>query len=57
MEVNKIIGKGNLTEKKWVELTTLEYVLTWNYTDNYDSDLQRYKQLVDKKYKKTHEPF
>lgn len=39
---------GGLTEDEWKELVTLEYVLTWNYSDNFDVDEKRYLQLSKK---------
>lgn len=39
-----------LTESEWSEVVTLDYVLTWNYTDNRDADEQRYKKLSDKRW-------
>lgn len=41
--------QGKLTDKEWQEIITLEYVLTWQYTDNYEKDLNRYKELSKKK--------
>jgi hypothetical protein len=41
--------KGSLTESEWRELVTLDYVLTWRYTDDYDADLKRYKELSEKR--------
>ena len=35
----------NLSDEEWSEIVTLEYVLTWRYTDDYDRDLKRYKEL------------
>jgi len=40
----------NLTDSEWEEIITLDYVLTWGYTDNYDKDLKRYIELSEKKY-------
>ena len=40
--------RENLTEKEWQELVTLDYVLTWGYTDDYEGDLKRYKELSKK---------
>jgi hypothetical protein len=42
------MGKNKLTKKEWEELVTLDYVLTWRYTDNYEKDLKRYKELSNK---------
>ena len=39
--------KGNLTNKEYRELITLEYVLTWRY--DYPGDEERYKELRLKK--------
>lgn len=41
--------KGKLTEEEWREIVTLDYVLTWRYTDQYEKDLKRYKELVKKR--------
>ena len=41
--------EGNLTQDEWRELVALDYVLTWNYTDNYERDLERYKFLSEKR--------
>jgi hypothetical protein len=35
-------------KEEWSELVTLDYVLTRNYTDNYERDFKRYRQLSDK---------
>ena len=35
----------NLTAKEWQELVTLDYVLTWRYTENEEEDLKRQKEL------------
>ena len=40
-----MIDKGKLTEKEWQELVTLDYVLTWGYSDNEEKDLDRQKEL------------
>lgn len=42
--------KGCLTEKEWKELVTLEYVLTWGYSDNLDVDDSRYRYLSTKRW-------
>ncbi len=39
--------KSDLTEQEWQELVSLDYVLTWNYSDNYERDLERYRFLSD----------
>jgi len=39
----------NLTDKEWREIVTLDYILTWRYTDNYEKDLDRYKELSKKR--------
>lgn len=39
-----------LTEKERKELSSLDYVLTWGYTDDYDQDLKRYKELSEKRW-------
>lgn len=41
---------GGLSEAEWQELVALEYVLTWNYTDDYETDERRYKELSDRKW-------
>lgn len=42
--------KHTLSDEEALELYTLEYVLTWNYTDNYEKDTARFVELSDKKY-------
>jgi len=42
--------RGFLSEAEWRELVTLDYVLTWRYTDDYDKDLKRYKELSAKRW-------
>lgn len=42
--------KGCLTDNEYEELVTLEYVLTWGYTDNEQKDEKRYKELSDKRW-------
>ena len=42
--------KGDLTEEEWQELVTLDYVLMWHYTDEYEKDLTRYKELSKKRW-------
>lgn len=42
--------RGCLTEKEWRELLALEYVLTWNYTDDIEGDKKRYKELSNKRW-------
>lgn len=34
-----MIYLGGLTEKEWEELVTLDYVLTWGYTDKYKKEI------------------
>lgn len=41
---------GGLTEAEWREIVCLDYVLTWNYTDDYNTDLSRYKMLSAKRW-------
>lgn len=41
---------GNLTDDEYREIVSLNYVLTWRYSDNYDADLKRYKELSKKKH-------
>lgn len=43
--------KGNLSDAEWQELVTLDYVLTWRYSENEKKDLARQKEL---RYKRTH---
>ena len=38
----------NLTDAEWQEIVSLDYVLTWGYTDDYEKDLKRYKELSKK---------
>lgn len=40
----------NLTESEWLELCALDYVLTWNYTDDIERDEKRQKELRDKRW-------
>lgn len=42
--------RGILTEKEWRELVTLEYVLTWGYSDNEKKDEKRYMELSKAKW-------
>ena len=42
--------KGDLTDREWLELLGLEYVLTWNYTNNPDQDEARYKYLSNRRW-------
>ena len=42
--------RGFLSEGEWKEIVTLDYVLTWRYTDDYDKDLKRYKELSAKRW-------
>lgn len=39
---------GGLSEAEWRELVALEYVLTWNYTDDIEKDEKRYRLLSDR---------
>ena len=41
---------GCLTDKEWQELVTLEYVLTWHYSDDMNKDDKRYKELSNKRW-------
>ena len=43
--------QGCLTDKEWQELVALEYVLTWDYSEDKDADEKRYKELSEKKWK------
>jgi hypothetical protein len=40
--------KGCLTDKEWQELVALEYVLTWRYSDDEETDDKRYRELSGK---------
>ena len=42
--------EGNLSTSEWRELLAIEYVLTWNYTDNYERDEARLKFLRNKRW-------
>jgi hypothetical protein len=42
--------RGFLSEAEWKEIVTLDYVLTWRYTDDYDKDIKRYKELSAKRW-------
>jgi len=42
--------KGCLTDDEWRELVTLEYVLTWGYTDNEQEGSKRHRELSDKRW-------
>ena len=42
--------RGGLSEKEWDEIVTLDYILTWHYTNDYDRDLKRYKELSEKRW-------
>jgi len=44
------VMRGFLSEVEWREIVTLDYVLTWRYTDDYDKDLKRYKELSAKRW-------
>jgi len=37
-----------LTKKEWQELVSLDYVLTWNYTEDYKKDEKRQLELRKK---------
>lgn len=41
---------GNLTDDEFKEIASLDYILTWEYSDDFDKDLKRYKELSKKKY-------
>lgn len=59
-EPNKLAGnqplpqgdvmRGFLSKSEWIEIVTLDYVLTWRYTDDYEKDLKRYKELSAKRW-------
>lgn len=40
--------KRNLTDAEWRELVTIEYVLTWGYSDDEEKDRARQKELREK---------
>lgn len=40
--------QGKLTDKEYQQLISLEYILTWGYTYNYNSDLVIFKKLIEK---------
>lgn len=42
--------KRKLSQDEWLEILALEYVLTWNYTDDFDKDKRRYIELSNKKW-------
>jgi hypothetical protein len=42
--------EGNLSYFEWLELCALDYVLTWNYTDNYERDENRLLFLRNKRW-------
>lgn len=44
------VKRGFLSEAEWKEIVALDYVLTWRYTDDYDGDLKRYKELSAKRW-------
>jgi len=41
---------GGLSNEEWRELLGLEYALTWNYTDDFEKDERRYKELSNRKW-------
>jgi len=47
---NNYRSEGNLSRSEWLEICALDYVLTWNYTDNYERDLSRYQFLSNKRW-------
>ena len=47
---NPALRVGCLTDSEWRELVTLEYVLTWGYTDNEEKDSKRHRELSDKRW-------
>jgi len=40
--------RGFLSEEEWQEVVALDYILTWRFTNNYERDLARYKELGEK---------
>ena len=38
---------GCLSQKEWDELLALEYILTWNYSDDKEKDEERHKYLSE----------
>jgi hypothetical protein len=47
---------GNLSAAETAEIVTLDYVLTWHFTDDYARDLQRYKELSEQRWNGTLTP-
>ena len=37
---------GLLSNDEWNELLSLEYVLIWHYTNDWDSDMEKYNKLL-----------
>ena len=42
--------RGGLTEGEWYELLSLEYVITWHYTDDSNRDTARLLELRIKRH-------
>lgn len=40
----------NLTDDEWQEIVTLDFVLTHQYSDDIQTDLERYKELELKRW-------
>lgn len=47
---SKYRSEGNLTDSEWLEICALDYVLTWNYSDDLERDEKRYKYLSNKRW-------
>ncbi len=41
---------GGLTKEEWTEIVALDYIITWEYTDNLDKDIKRYIELSNKRW-------
>ena len=48
--ITDITGE-HLTDEEYKELQGLEYILTHGYSDDFESDEKRYKELLDRKWK------
>jgi hypothetical protein len=47
--IQDITGK-HLTDEEYEELQGLEYILVHGYTDDFESDEKRYKELLERKW-------
>jgi len=43
-------SQGNLSDAEWLEISALDYVLTWNYSDDLERDEKRYNFLSNKRW-------